>query len=186
MIFEIKKLNQRIDINGELPLKYRCELFNSGRTDYMSKIVETLFIKSEIQCALYTKPIWDIHFDPNDDLFAYLLYEINDVTIHEKMIASFQTHLNDKFGDNVDEFPAIYAGFAALSALHAKIYGISSISIADSEYDIDATEWSSAYNSSIAYCGKATWEANPDNAKRRQFWDWYINDCLVKIYKEIT
>jgi hypothetical protein len=47
--------------------------------------------------------------------------------------------------------------------------------------DYDPFSWDTSYYTAIAYSGSDPWD-NADIEKRREFWMWYINEAVPKVY----
>ncbi|NER33932.1 MAG: hypothetical protein F6J93_07780 [Oscillatoria sp. SIO1A7] len=83
---------------------------------------------------------------------------------------------------------AIAAGLSAVSALSTALddeaFDRERIDEELTDADTDAYESDSSFWAAIAYAG-ATWEANGDRNKRREFWQWWLTEAVKNAWRSI-
>jgi len=184
---KLKHMNTLIDDNGELPLGARLKLFEIEEECRQEEkyFRRQLFCKTECKCAFFTWHFWTDNISETDpmDLLKLAISSNLSGDVQAKR-GKLLTFLENKLYHGAP-FNAIYAGFSCWAAIGSLTIGISRAISNLTEKEIDPTEWMAAYHSSIAYAGKAIWEENPDNQKRKEFWLWYLNECIPESIKEI-
>lgn len=79
---------------------------------------------------------------------------------------------------------AAYAGFAYISAVNSVLYDINFDTLSIPEIESDPDDWTACFYASISYCGGATWEEGVgDDLKRREFWQWFLNDAVPALWQ---
>lgn len=86
-------------------------------------------------------------------------------------------------------FPAIYAGFAATKILATALYDEKftpgKIEENLTEDNLDAESWDVSYWASLAYAGGSHWEKESSPTRRREFWQWYLNDAVPQAWNAV-
>jgi hypothetical protein len=77
-------------------------------------------------------------------------------------------------------YDAVYAGYATAGAMNTALNDerMGDPTKSDQELDeqLDPFEWDASFYSSLAYSRGAPWEKQSDSARRREFWQWFLND----------
>lgn len=136
-----------------------------------------------ILCALKVYSIWNDFFRNDTEIIGlikktekYLLGQTS-----KKGLLEDADHL-DVFADNYME-DDITAAFAAKVAVHAAYDAGSGadrvISDYDSEEEIeDPDEWDTAFLASLVYNGGIVNLDSVDDRRNKEFWNWYLTDCI--------
>ncbi len=96
----------------------------------------------------------------------------------------FRTEVEDLTYNGPEYFIAGYAGFACISAVDAALYDLHFETLGLPEIENDPDFWTACFNASTSYCGGATWEEGVgDDLKRREFWEWFLNDAVPSLWQ---
>lgn len=95
----------------------------------------------------------------------------------------------DVFADNYME-DDITAAFAAKVAVHAAYDAGSSAEMVISDYDSDEEiedpdEWDTAFLASLVYNGGIVDWDSIDDGRNKEFWNWYLTECLSIAFDKI-
>ncbi len=185
----LQEAAKNIDRYGELPLMIRLSFFDAGETagDDGIRISSLLFKRTEYLCAVKTFGIWQSRYSdsmPMKILESKMCLNSLKSTLNVDL-SRLQTFLDNKFQDGEPAFSSIYAGFSCWAAGKAQLHGFLEAQRGESDIDIEPENWMAAFYSSLAYSGKATWEETHDIAKHREYWTWYIDDCMPNALRDI-
>lgn len=134
-------------------------------------------------CALKVYPIWDRFFTNDTEVIGlikktekYLLGQTD-----KKELSEDADHL-DVFADGYME-DDMTASFAAKIAVHAAYDAGQDADMVISDYNSDEEvedpdEWDTAYLASLVYNGGIVDLGAIDNGRNREFWNWYLTECL--------
>ncbi len=134
-------------------------------------------------CALKVYPIWDRFFTNDTEVIGlmkktekYLLGQTD-----KKELSEDADHL-DVFADDYME-DDMTASFAAKIAIHAAYDVGQDADMVISDYNSDEEvedpdEWDTAYLASLVYNGGIVDLGSMDNGRNREFWNWYLTDCI--------
>lgn len=134
-------------------------------------------------CALKVYPIWDRFFTNDTEVIGlikktekYLLGQTD-----KKELSEDADHL-DVFADGYME-DDMTASFAAKIAVHAAYDAGQNAEMVISDYNSDEEvedpdEWDTAYLASLVYNGGIVDLSSIDNGRNREFWNWYLTECL--------
>ena len=56
----------------------------------------------------------------------------------------------------------------------------------ETDQDRDPFTWDESYLGSIAYAGGGTWQTKSSPARRREYWQWWLNQAVPEAYQAIT
>lgn len=184
---------ESIDERGELTSESRKSIYQ--RIEAVSSLEQEAIAhvrqaKLQISCAWKTlEKLRD--FDTEYALARNLLELSEKCLTNKEEIATLEvasnelyTQLEDLMDEGENTFVAAYAGFACISAANAVMYGVSLDLVGLSEIEVDPDEWTACFYASLAYCGGATWEEGKgDDAKRREFWEWFIHEAVPNLWE---
>lgn len=167
-------------INGHLSLPTRHKILQT--------INEPCIIgRISILCALKVYPIWDDFFKNDTEIIGlikqsekFLLGQIN-----EKELLSNAEHLEVFVQDynNENNFMAMFAGMAAVQAAYDTIAGrCINENTPDEEALQNPDEWDTAFIASLAYNGGAADLDAINHERNKEFWNWYLTDCIRTAY----
>lgn len=146
-------------------------------------------VKLELICAWKVLDKWEYQLTDNS---ARELLELAEKSlkgeVESQELQDKTNHLYIQAEDLMDKgeqyFMAAYAGFACISAANAVLYDIDLDIIGIPEIEIDPDDWTACFYACAAYCGGATWEeAVGDDLKRREFWEWFLNEAIPAIWQ---
>ena len=171
----LERLADALPENGELPYSDRFEL----RRALAAESPEAL-LRLEASCARRAIPIWTAAF-PDDtlpiDVMNAALSEPDNEDL-ESELGELKTYLDNVFDYGDDYFTANYAGSACWAVARDALGDVTEEPDGDGELQIPPDEWSPCFFASIAEAGGAVWEDVADDAKRREFWRWYLLEAL--------
>ena len=161
---------------GHLSLSTRRKLLQTINEPYIIGRISIL-------CALKVYPIWNDFFRNDTEIIGliektekYLLGQTS-----KKDLLKDADHL-DVFADNYME-DDITASFAAKVAVCAAYDADSGANMVVSDYDSDEEiedpdEWDTAFLASLVYNGGIVDWDSIDNKRNKEFWNWYLAECL--------
>ena len=141
-----------------------------------------------ILCALKVLPIWKKHSGESHEIIGLLrkaehyLYKkaIPDEIIKMADYTSSLIQGHD-YGEN---FAPLMAGMAAVQAAYAATTNCSDCEeVAENDGELASDEWDAEFLASLSCNGGAAdlSEINPE--LNREFWKWYLTDCIPYIYE---
>lgn len=159
---------------GHLPLCFRNRLLQSiNDIEIINRI--------SILCALKVYPLWKA-FVYNDYKIINLLF-LCEQFCYKKVSKSDLLENADKSSNYVqsqnDErsFDSIFAGYSAVQAAYEVVSKRLFEDKVD-DFDIDSSDWDSAFLASLAYNGGAGDVKDINVERNRSFWTWYLTDCI--------
>jgi hypothetical protein len=182
--------NQR----GELVLSERKRVWSALGHRVMNGAKGALGIghkrraKLAIICARRVLPIWDRVFseDREPERVLSVAQQYLDQQIEFRAAwniqNSFWVKVENLMIPNLAEPNIIEIGFATAKALSASLYDEvfdpNNIEPNITDHDLDPHDWDSAFFASCASAGGAVWQTESNDARRREFWDWYLRDAV--------
>lgn len=160
----------------------------STRRKILQAINEPCIIgRISILCALKVYPIWNDFF-MNDTKIIGLIKQSEKFLLgqtSEKEMLSNAEHLEVFIQDNNNgnNFMAMFAGMAAVQAAYDTIAGGGiNENIPDEEALQNPDEWDTAFIASLAYNGGAAALDAINHERNKEFWNWYLTDCIRTAY----
>lgn len=140
-----------------------------------------------ILCARHVRPVWEQVW-PNDD-DPHQMIKTAELYLNQALdFDSVEERKNQYLGklDNLlskgEHEAAINVGFAAgravFTALHDEDFDPHNIDDDLMDEDLDVNEWDASFNAAAAYAGGFPWEENSSSTRRREFWEWYLNEAV--------
>ncbi|MFB8798299.1 MAG: Imm5 family immunity protein [Microcoleus sp.] len=178
---------------GELPAKNRENLYKKldkflpNNPKYVAHYWRA---KLELNCALKVLHKWESCELADSsarqllsDAERYLVGELeSEVLRSRKSLLYSQTE--NLMDNGLEYFVAAYAGFACVSAVNAALYDLKFKTLGLPEIETEPDFWTACFLASLAYCGGATWEEGVgDDLKRREFWEWFLNEAVPALWK---
>lgn len=187
----LKNCHNSIDTRGELSSVERKKIYEKieelsarehKKTGYYRRV------KLQLACAWKTLDKWERQLNNNSarELLElaekYLKGEVERQELEKKKNYLY-TQAEDLMDEGEQYFIAAYAGFACVSAVNAVLYDIDLDTIGIPEIEIEPDNWTACFYACAAYCGGATWEEGVgDDLKRREFWEWFLNEAVPAIW----
>ena len=140
-----------------------------------------------ILCALKVLPIWRKYFGENHEIIELLRkaeYCLGEKATPDeiKKIADYISSLVEghDYGTN---FAPLMAGMAAVQAAYTVTDGNDYEEVAENDEELASDEWDAAFLASLSCNGGAAdlSEINPES--NREFWKWYLTDCIPYVYE---
>ena len=140
-----------------------------------------------ILCALKVLPIWRKYFGENHEIIELLRkaeYCLGEKATPDeiKKIADYISSLVEghDYGTN---FAPLMAGMAAVQAAYTVTDGNDCEEVAENDEELASDEWDAAFLASLSCNGGAAdlSEINPES--NREFWKWYLTDCIPYVYE---
>ena len=140
-----------------------------------------------ILCALKVLPIWRKYFGENHEIIELLRkaeYCLGEKATPDeiKKIADYISSLVEghDYGTN---FAPFMAGMAAVQAAYTVTDGNDCEEVAENDEELASDEWDAAFLASLSCNGGAAdlSEINPES--NREFWKWYLTDCIPYVYE---
>ncbi|AFZ10528.1 hypothetical protein Osc7112_6374 (plasmid) [Oscillatoria nigro-viridis PCC 7112] len=188
----LEECHSHLDSKGELPASYRGKIYKviGDCFDNNSQNAHVIRSRLELSCAWKVLGIWE-SCELTDDSARKLLEMAENFLRNKgdrKTLETFDNFFYDKLENLMDNgqeyFIAAYAGYASSSAISTVLYDINFDTLYRSEIEIDPDDWTACFNASLAYCGGATWEEGVgDDLKRREFWEWFLNDAVPALWQ---
>jgi hypothetical protein len=96
----------------------------------------------------------------------------------------FYTEVENLMYNGPEYFIAGYAGFACISAVGTVLYDLDFDTLGLPEMENDPDDWTACFNASLSYCaGVTSGEAVEDDLKRREFWEWFLNEAVPSLWQ---
>jgi hypothetical protein len=160
---------------GHLSKKIRNELLRSIEDEDIKRRISLL-------CALKVYPLWKSYIYNDYKVISLLIMCENylqnkvtssDVVKYANELVSYLQSLNDE-----KTFDSVLAGYTAVQAALEIANGYSNIENELDDFDLDSSDWDSAFIASLVYNGGSEDVGNINPDKNRLFWKWYLTDCL--------
>jgi len=188
----LEECRSNLTSRGELLASDRLKIYQKIEdflNDENSSDFEYQMAKLELTCAWKVLNILE-DCDLTDNSARKLLElaerflqgEVEEKELQRKIhFCGFQAE--DLMENGEEYFTAGYAAFACISAAGTVWYGIDFETAGKPEIEVDPDFWTACYNASLAYCGGATWEKGVgDDLKRREFWEWFLNEAVPSLW----
>lgn len=160
---------------GHLSKKFRNELLLSIEDENIRKRISLL-------CALKVYPLWKNYIHNDFEVISLLVMCDNylqkkvmssEVVERANEVLDYIQSLNDE-----ETFDSILAGYTAVQAAFEIANGYSNIADELDDFDLDSSDWDSAFMASLVCNGGSENVSNINLDKNRLFWKWYLTDCL--------
>ncbi|MDY6803871.1 MAG: Imm5 family immunity protein [Cyanobacteriota bacterium] len=113
---------------------------------------------------------------------GFLRGEVEEKELEERR-SYFYTEAEDLMDNGEKYFTAGYVGFACIAAVFAVLCELDFDIVGKPEIEVDYEDWMACFYASMAYCGGATWEKGVgDDLKRREFWEWFLNEAVPSLW----
>lgn len=140
-----------------------------------------------ILCALKVLPIWRKYFGENHEIIELLRKA--EYCLGEKATPDEITKIADYISSLVEghdygtDFAPLMAGMAAVQAAYTVTDGNDCEEVAENDEELASDEWDAAFLASLSCNGGAAdlSEINPES--NREFWKWYLTDCIPYVYE---
>ena len=140
-----------------------------------------------ILCALKVLPIWRKYFGKNHEIIELLRKA--EYCLGEKATPDEITKIADYISSLVEghdygtNFAPLMAGMAAVQAAYTVTDGNDCEEVAENDEELASDEWDAAFLASLSCNGGAAdlSEINPES--NREFWKWYLTDCIPYVYE---
>lgn len=140
-----------------------------------------------ILCALKVLPIWRKYFGENHEIIELLRKA--EYCLGEKATPDEITKIADYISSLVEghdygtNFAPLMAGMAAVQAAYTVTDGNDCEEVAENDEELASDEWDAAFLASLSCNGGAAdlSEINPES--NREFWKWYLTDCIPYVYE---
>ena len=147
--------------------------------------------KLALACAYKSLYIWDEYFPDEKQPYELLKNSEgifnNEIDLNEleKYYFDLKTFLDDRFLLGEKYFRGIYAGFSCWAAVGVVLYDSVLETKEDSEINIPPEQWDSSFYSSLAISNGAIWAEVGDIEARKEFWNWYFDEAIPKVWEKI-
>ncbi len=140
-----------------------------------------------ILCALKVLPIWRRYSGESHKIIALLRkaeHYLEEKTNPDEItrIADYTSSLVEG-RDYGTDFAPLMAGMAAVQAAYTVTDGNDYEEVAENDEELASDEWDAAFLASLSCNGGAAdlSEINPES--NREFWKWYLTDCIPYVYE---
>lgn len=188
----LEKFHSTFDKRGELPAYTRAQLYKQIHLFSKNKnnLAHYLRAKLELSCAWKVLSNWEYcEFDDGSvrallGMAENFLHGEGELKELEKRKNFLYTDLENVMNKGQEYFVAAYAGFACISAVNSVLYDINLDTLSLPEIENEPDDWTACFLASISYCGGATWEEGVgDDLKRREFWEWFLNEAVPALWQ---
>ncbi|MEZ2277234.1 MAG: Imm5 family immunity protein [Microcoleus sp.] len=181
-----------IDPRGELSPSFRGKLYKiiNNFCGSPSQNAHLIRARLELNCAWKVLENWEACELTNDSARKilemaeeFLRGECDKKTL-ETTKNFFYTEVENLMNNGQEYFIAAYAGFACISAVNTVLYDVTLDTLGKPDIEIDPDYWTACFSACLSYCGGATWEEGVgDDLKRREFWEWFLNDAVPALWQ---
>jgi hypothetical protein len=188
----LQKGVQEIDSQGELPSRFRSELYLQIEAASAPEHENAGYYRRarvELGCAYKVLPM--LQPEPQTHEAARSRLAMSELAFRRAVdletldaeASELGRMLDDAQFDDAISLPMMYAGYASVAALKAVAYDVDASIAAITEKSRNHETWNACFHASLAVAGGATWEgANVDNEKRRDFWIWYLQVLVPELW----
>jgi hypothetical protein len=89
-----------------------------------------------------------------------------------------------------EHFASIYVGFAAANTVTTALNDerFHPLNIEDHllDDDLDPYQWDASFYAAGAYAGGFTWEEGSSVVRRREFWEWYLDEAVPLAWNSVS
>lgn len=184
--------------NHDLNLGYRQAIWsklgtNNTKSDFLDSVGHKRRALLAISTARKVISIWNKTW-PTDNRPSFILAKaeevINGATDGKKAAKfgdEFWTLLEHHIGE--DNNISIYAGTSAVKALFVAVqdeqFDESNIDYQRTDADVDVYDLDTSYFAAAAYAHGSIWEPDSDPAKRREFWEWWLQEAVPAAWRSM-
>lgn len=184
----------------DLKLGYRQAIWAElGTYGHIARSMDFIGHKRRTILAIFAArnviPLWK-HTWPADDRPSQLLTKaewlmngieaVNEATEYGDR---FWTWLEQSIGEYEDKTP-LYVGASAVKALFVALqdekFDPTDINFQRTDADVDVYDLDASYFAAAAYAHGSIWEPQADPAKRRAFWEWWLNEAVPNAWFAVS
>lgn len=189
----LEECRYSITERGELPALNREKLYKK-LDEFLPKFPKYVAhywrAKLELNCAWKVLQNWEsCELADNSarqllsDAEKYLVGELESEELKSRKRFTY-SQSEDLMDNGPEYFIAGYAGFACISAAKSALYDLDFETLGMPEIETEHDFWTACFIASLAYCGGAIWEEGVgDDLKRREFWEWFLNDAVPALWQ---
>lgn len=147
--------------------------------------------------ARHVLPVWECVW-PKNDTPHRILEETEKVlkgtlkfSLKEgrERLQDLWTWLDNMEVSNV-QLDAFNVGFSAVKAfavaLEDELFDPKDIDYNRTDIDVDAYDADSSYYAAAAYANGSIWESESDASKRKEFWEWWLQEAVPEAWRAYT
>lgn len=152
-----------------------------------------------ILCVQYVLPVWDAaHLDANDlntndteNISPQQMLEVAEGVLAGQVSQQQARQANRRFSSVVEGIlmntpAAAYVGYASIDAVGVAFHDDDSgASPEEEDDDLTPDEWDDSYRADLAASGGEPGEDNSSNQRRREFWQWYLEQAVPQAYESV-
>lgn len=184
----------------DLDLGYRQAIWAAlGALGGVSNAIGGIGHKRRAILAVFTArkvmPIWERTW-PNDKRPSQILTKAEqlvhgseDVKAATEYGDQFWTWIEQSIGAYEDKIP-VYVGASAVKALFVALqdeqFEYTDINFQRTDADVDVYDLDASYFAAAAYANGSIWEPESDSAKRRKFWEWWLNEAVPSAWSAVS
>lgn len=191
----VKSAAQHLDGRGELSRAFRLELhqaIEAASAPLHRKAGYYRRAKWALAAAVKTLPVWRAVARGNDAAERLLSKAVEGLAGRlplERLRADVESveHELVEAGNSDDalQLPSA-AAFACCGAASVVVYDFEMESLQKDPKELEPSEWEPCLFSSIAFAGGAVWNPEGNDARRREFWLWHVQESLPRIWSPLV
>lgn len=180
--------------HGDLPLSARKRIWSAmgPRRTTDGRAILSAGLRRRTRLAILTAQkvisIWRLSF-PENNQPEFMLATTEEYMKGQADYKTAWKRQNQFWGelDNLKAYavkysPSVNVGYAAAvvvsTALNDEQFDPQQLESDVSDRDLDVYDWDASYLACAAYAGGASWQPESDDNRRREFWEWYINEAV--------
>ncbi len=152
-----------------------------------------------ILCVQYVLPVWDAaHLDANDlntndidNMSPQQMLEVAEGVLAGQVSQQQARQANQRFSSVVEGIlmstpTAAYVGYASISAVAVAVHDYDpEVPLDYDDGDLTPDDWDDSYYADLAASGGEPGEDNSSNQRRREFWQWYLEQAVPQAYESV-
>lgn len=184
---QLDRARAEINERGELPYPTRVDLLRTfDAASAKTALGWARRASLALDCARESASLWvedESQLDLNGmlDFAEQCMREQSMLAELEDAAENLRTIVEDILAMGESRYVAAYAGFATVAAARAVIHDQVMDDTASSEKTLEVSQWDSAFWTSCALAGGASWEEGTNDESRRRFWLWYLNVAIPRV-----
>ncbi len=201
LVSAIKAAHEAMSQNSQfdLDLGYRHSIWAALGPRASSQVPKPSGLRRRATLAIlsarYVIPIWESVW-PGDNTPHRILVEAGQVLdglvepqTADRDFGKFWTYM-DSLASRLKNSSAVMVGYSAAKALCAALFDEKfdpfHINYELTDADVDPYDSDAAFAAAAAYAGGAIWNTNSISSKRREFWEWWLDEAVPAAWNSVS
>ena len=148
-----------------------------------------------ILCVQYVLPVWEAAYPDDTDTYnmsPQRMLEICEGLLRGQLNPTEALQASNRFSVVLEEVlsdnpAASYVGYASIGAVAVVVHDYDpKVPLDYDDGDLTPDDWDDSYRTDLAASGGEPGEDNSSNQRRREFWQWYLEQAVPHADESVT